>query len=217
MDPDLQIREGWEGVQCQKKIFLAHQASVWAKNTWGGGCWSPGPLPWNCPCLETHFVWISIHYIVGPFLYTPFKSKWYFLLTPGISVRGSLIYRLKWSHLEIHKQLFPMLLFVFSFWWTVGWVNRFSYFKHSNSCIIRSWSLQPWCCLRQGILIFIVSLINLSLFFWWTNFSYICSGKYKGRPLGSIKVSGKLLTYPSPKLTLTLTFHLGQNDGLGEG
>ena len=27
----------------------------------------------------------------------------------------------------------------------------------------------------------------------------------------------QLLTYPSPKLTLTLTSHLGQNDGLGEG
>ena len=28
---------------------------------------------------------------------------------------------------------------------------------------------------------------------------------------------GNLPTYPSPKLTLTLTSHLGQNDGLGEG
>ena len=28
---------------------------------------------------------------------------------------------------------------------------------------------------------------------------------------------GKLPTYPSPKLTLTLTSHLGENDGLGEG
>ena len=28
---------------------------------------------------------------------------------------------------------------------------------------------------------------------------------------------GKLPTYPSPKLTLTLTSHLGQNDDLGEG
>ena len=28
---------------------------------------------------------------------------------------------------------------------------------------------------------------------------------------------GKLPTYPSPKLTLTLTSHLGKNDGLGEG
>ena len=28
---------------------------------------------------------------------------------------------------------------------------------------------------------------------------------------------GKLLTYPSPKPTLTLTSHLGQNAGLGEG
>ena len=29
--------------------------------------------------------------------------------------------------------------------------------------------------------------------------------------------TGKLPTYSSPKLTLTLTSHLGQNDGLGEG
>ena len=35
--------------------------------------------------------------------------------------------------------------------------------------------------------------------------------------IGSIQVSAKLPTYPSPELTLTLTFHLGQNDGLGEG
>ena len=34
---------------------------------------------------------------------------------------------------------------------------------------------------------------------------------------GSIKVSGKLPTYPSPKLTLTLNSYFGQNDGLGEG
>ena len=31
------------------------------------------------------------------------------------------------------------------------------------------------------------------------------------------EVSGKLPTHPFPKLTLTLTSHLGQNDGLGEG
>ena len=30
-------------------------------------------------------------------------------------------------------------------------------------------------------------------------------------------VSGQLSTYPSPKPTLTLTSHLRQNDGLGEG
>ena len=30
-------------------------------------------------------------------------------------------------------------------------------------------------------------------------------------------MSGKLPTYPSPKLTLTHTFQLGQNDALGEG
>ena len=34
---------------------------------------------------------------------------------------------------------------------------------------------------------------------------------------GSLKVSGKLTTYPSPKLILTLTSHSGQNVGLGKG
>ena len=34
---------------------------------------------------------------------------------------------------------------------------------------------------------------------------------------GSILVSRKLPTYPSSKLTLTLSSRLGQNDGLGEG
>ena len=33
----------------------------------------------------------------------------------------------------------------------------------------------------------------------------------------SLYVSGKLPTYPSPKSTLTLNSHLGQNVGLGEG
>ena len=33
----------------------------------------------------------------------------------------------------------------------------------------------------------------------------------------SIQVSGKLPTYPSPKPTLSLSSHLGQNVGLGEG
>ena len=32
-----------------------------------------------------------------------------------------------------------------------------------------------------------------------------------------IYVSGKLPTYPSPKLTLTLTSHLKQDDSFGEG
>ena len=34
---------------------------------------------------------------------------------------------------------------------------------------------------------------------------------------GSLYVSGKLHTYPSPKPTLALTSHLEQNVGLGEG
>ena len=33
----------------------------------------------------------------------------------------------------------------------------------------------------------------------------------------SLYVSEKLPTHPSPKPTLTLTSHLGQNVGLGEG
>ena len=37
------------------------------------------------------------------------------------------------------------------------------------------------------------------------------------RKLGLLYVSAKLPTYPSPKPTLTLTSHLGQNVGLGEG
>jgi len=36
-------------------------------------------------------------------------------------------------------------------------------------------------------------------------------------PSSFLYVSGKLPTYPSPKPTLTLTSHLGQNVGLGEG
>ena len=34
---------------------------------------------------------------------------------------------------------------------------------------------------------------------------------------GSLYLSRKLPTHPSPKPTLTLSFHLGQNLGLGEG
>ena len=37
------------------------------------------------------------------------------------------------------------------------------------------------------------------------------------REVGSLYVTGKLPTYPSPKPTLTLTSHLGQNVGLREG
>ena len=45
---------------------------------------------------------------------------------------------------------------------------------------------------------------------WSVNFLY-------GLSFGSLHVSGKLSTYPFPKPTLTLTSHLGQNVGLGEG
>ena len=37
------------------------------------------------------------------------------------------------------------------------------------------------------------------------------------KEMGSLYISGKLPTYPSPMPTLTLTFHLGQIIGLGEG
>ena len=45
---------------------------------------------------------------------------------------------------------------------------------------------------------------------WRVNFLY-------GSSFGSLHVSRKLPTYPSPKPTITLTSHLGQNVGLGEG
>ena len=34
---------------------------------------------------------------------------------------------------------------------------------------------------------------------------------------GTVQVSGKLPSYPSPKPTLSLTSHLGKNVSLGEG
>ena len=37
------------------------------------------------------------------------------------------------------------------------------------------------------------------------------------KKVGSIYVSGKPPTYPFPRSTLTLTSHLGQNVGIGEG
>ena len=40
---------------------------------------------------------------------------------------------------------------------------------------------------------------------------------YLVRIIGSLSLSGKLPTYPSPKPPLTLFSDLGQNVGLGEG
>ena len=47
--------------------------------------------------------------------------------------------------------------------------------------------------------------------------AYIRGGYNRSRKSVSIKVSGKLSTFPSPKSALTLNSHLGQNVGLGEG
>ena len=44
-----------------------------------------------------------------------------------------------------------------------------------------------------------------------------CLTSLKRREIGEREVSGKLPTYPSPKLTLTLTSYLEQKDDLGEG
>ena len=44
-----------------------------------------------------------------------------------------------------------------------------------------------------------------------------CLTSLKRREIGEWEVSGKLPTYPSPKLTLTLTSYLEQKDDLGEG
>ena len=58
----------------------------------------------------------------------------------------------------------------------------------------------------------------LSLKFQVAGYMQLVGGElYSQEVLGSIQVSEKLPTYPSPKSTLTLTSHLGQNVGLGEG
>ena len=59
----------------------------------------------------------------------------------------------------------------------------------------------------------------------WPNFlSYKgLNSRNRRRPLNvtvanwDFRFLGKLPTYPFPMLTLTLTSHLGQNDGIGEG
>ena len=52
-----------------------------------------------------------------------------------------------------------------------------------------------------------------------TTFFIYCmyNTEIQGKKTESIKVSEKLPTYPSPKSTLSLSSHLGQNVGLGEG
>ena len=55
---------------------------------------------------------------------------------------------------------------------------------------------------------------QLSFFFYVNGFAvHVC----RHTKVGSLYVTGKLPTFPSPKRTLTLTSHLGQNVGLGEG
>ena len=55
---------------------------------------------------------------------------------------------------------------------------------------------------------------TIKFFFYVNGFAvHVC----RHTKVGSLYVTGKLPTYPSPKLKLTLTSHLGQNVGLGEG
>ena len=58
---------------------------------------------------------------------------------------------------------------------------------------------------------------NVSLLLQFSGHSELETGLLVKRGLGSFYVSGKLPTYPSPKPTLILSSHLGQNIGLGEG
>ena len=62
----------------------------------------------------------------------------------------------------------------------------------------------------------IVTNINVHLFFFLEKKMLLFSLPLKNH-YGSFYVSEKLPTYPSPKLTWTLTSHLGQSVGLGEG
>ena len=72
------------------------------------------------------------------------------------------------------------------------------------------------CCLRTNALVVgtLISMVDVSV-----SIATTLTGLWslsKGL-FGSFYLSGKLPTYPSPKPTLTLTSHLGQNVGLGEG
>ena len=62
----------------------------------------------------------------------------------------------------------------------------------------------------------ITETVRKSLFV-YVNRSPIWYGFGAGANFGSLYVSGKLPTYPSPKPTLTLSSYLGQNVGLAEG
>ena len=68
----------------------------------------------------------------------------------------------------------------------------------------------PRLILRLGRLILSVSIFHLLLL--------LCSdlGSCEHNMFGSMSVSGKLATYPSPNLSLTLAYHFSQNVGLGE-
>ena len=69
----------------------------------------------------------------------------------------------------------------------------------------RKWSLVLWghTAINYGSLLVLRSLATVKMKSSW--------GQFK------VYVSGILPTYPSPKPVLTLTSHLGQNLGLGEG
>ena len=66
-----------------------------------------------------------------------------------------------------------------------------------NVCIQPKFPIQNWTVIKQ-----------------W---HFLIIEDFFVKKTGSLEVSGKLPTYPSLKSTLTLTSHLGQNVGLGEG
>ena len=70
-----------------------------------------------------------------------------------------------------------------------------------------------YCCCRCFSVHF---MIRLRSRLYYTEQLFVPTRKSLSGPIGSLYVSGKLPTYPSPKPTLTLTSHLGQNVCSGE-
>ena len=69
----------------------------------------------------------------------------------------------------------------------------------------------------KSITFIFIKMMSLDLLVQMAYCLFGFSSRKVSRRCGLLYVSGKVPTYPPPKATLTLTSHLGQNVGLGEG
>ena len=75
MDPDLQIREGWEGVQCQKKFFWPIRPQFELKILGGEGVGPLGPSPGTAPALRLILFEFLYTTLLGPFCIPPLNQN----------------------------------------------------------------------------------------------------------------------------------------------